>query len=169
MKRIVELSLEKAREWYEKGGELREVALQAYKEKELKPLTYRDVCKELFFDKIAYYIDSDGDIQEFIIPTDCIMCDSNSAVSVHQLKKLLALNKLVNVAKFLNSGWEPDWNNKAEKKWMICLDYSKNKFLIWEYDIYSSSNVYFKTEKLAWQAINILGEETIKLAITENW
>lgn len=34
-KRVIELGIEKAKEWYNKGGELKEVALQAYTEKEL--------------------------------------------------------------------------------------------------------------------------------------
>ncbi|MGN1155281.1 MAG: hypothetical protein ACI4TK_03820 [Agathobacter sp.] len=32
---MVELSFDKAKEWYKKGGELKEIALQAYTEKEL--------------------------------------------------------------------------------------------------------------------------------------
>jgi hypothetical protein len=36
--RNITLTLEKAKEWYKKGGELREIALQAFSEKELNPL-----------------------------------------------------------------------------------------------------------------------------------
>ena len=35
MKKSIEISLDKAREWYKKGGELREIALTAFSEKEL--------------------------------------------------------------------------------------------------------------------------------------
>ena len=36
--RNITLTLEKAKEWYKKGGELKEIALQAFTEKELNPL-----------------------------------------------------------------------------------------------------------------------------------
>ena len=36
--RNITLTLEKAKEWYKKGGELKEIALQAFSEKELNPL-----------------------------------------------------------------------------------------------------------------------------------
>lgn len=41
--RNVNVTLEKAREWYKKGGDLKEVALQAFTEKELKPYDFRQV------------------------------------------------------------------------------------------------------------------------------
>lgn len=45
--RNVSLTLSKAREWYKKGGELREVALQAFTEEELNPLprSWEEYCK----------------------------------------------------------------------------------------------------------------------------
>lgn len=47
--RNITLTLEKAKEWYQKGGELREVALQAYSEEELikveLPKTWEEFCK----------------------------------------------------------------------------------------------------------------------------
>ena len=36
MKKSIEISLDKAREWYKKGGELREIALTAFVEKQTK-------------------------------------------------------------------------------------------------------------------------------------
>ena len=36
--RNITLTLDKAKEWYNKGGDLKQVALQAFSEKELKPL-----------------------------------------------------------------------------------------------------------------------------------
>lgn len=41
--RNVNVTLEKAKEWYKKGGDLKEVALQAFTEKELKPYDFRQV------------------------------------------------------------------------------------------------------------------------------
>ena len=39
--RNVELTLEKAQEWYKKGGDLKEVALQAFTEEELKGINFK--------------------------------------------------------------------------------------------------------------------------------
>lgn len=41
--RNVKLTLEKAQEWYKKGGDLKEVALQAFTEKELKEEAFKNI------------------------------------------------------------------------------------------------------------------------------
>lgn len=47
--RNITLTLEKAKEWYKKGGELKEIALQAYSEEELTktelPRTWKEFCE----------------------------------------------------------------------------------------------------------------------------
>lgn len=45
--RNITLTLDKAKKWYNKGGELREIALQAFTEKELNPLpkSWEEYCK----------------------------------------------------------------------------------------------------------------------------
>ena len=45
--RNITLALDKAQEWYKKGGELREIALQAFTEKELNPLprSWKEFCE----------------------------------------------------------------------------------------------------------------------------
>ena len=45
--RNITLTLDKAKEWYKKGGELKDVALQAFSEKELNPLprSWEEFCK----------------------------------------------------------------------------------------------------------------------------
>lgn len=49
--RNVTLTLDKAKEWYKKGGELKEIALQAFSEKELNPLpkSWDEYCKRYEF------------------------------------------------------------------------------------------------------------------------
>lgn len=46
--RNITLTLDKAKEWYKKGGELREIALQAFTNKELNPIprTWEEFCKQ---------------------------------------------------------------------------------------------------------------------------
>ena len=47
--RTIKISLDKAREWYNKGGELKELALSAFSEEEIKasmlPKTWEEFCK----------------------------------------------------------------------------------------------------------------------------
>lgn len=67
-----------------------------------KNITYKDVCKKLFGDieKIYYYTDSCGDIQ-FCQTTN--IEDENNATTVKQLKRILALNQLLNIAEYYNN------------------------------------------------------------------
>ena len=46
--RNITLTLDKAKEWYKKGGELKEIALQAFTEKELNPLprSWEEFCEK---------------------------------------------------------------------------------------------------------------------------
>ena len=46
--RNITLTLDKAKEWYKKGGELREIALQAFSEKELNtlPRSWEEYCRK---------------------------------------------------------------------------------------------------------------------------
>ena len=113
----------------------------------LKPkLTYEDVVKEL----------GTGTFKEFN-------------------KKLEAIGKLMAVAKYLNknkdgSDWVPDWekvHDDKERIYGIGIDPSDNN----EVRVFrvnperlTTEVVYFRTEALAKQAIEILGEDVIRTA-----
>lgn len=127
-----------------------------------KGLTYEYIAKELFLYKECYFTDTNGKIKStsrLHLGYDQV----NNFTSEKQAEKLLAINKLMNVAKYLNDGWKPDWNNADEKKYYITVDnFSGNSKIIIHYNyIINNSSVYFKTEKLAKEAIGILGEDTI--------
>ena len=66
-----------------------------------KGITYKNVSNKLFNDneKIYYYTDSCGDIQ-FCQTTN--VEDANNATTVKQLKRILALNQLLNIAEYYN-------------------------------------------------------------------
>lgn len=52
-KRTVEITLEKAKEWYKAGGDMREIALQAFKEEELVnkfPKTWEEFISTKYLD-----------------------------------------------------------------------------------------------------------------------
>lgn len=113
-----------------------------------KTLTYEDVAKELFGGRVSFHTEIEGKSHE-------------------HLSKMLAINKLLNVAKYLNGDWKPDWKNEKENKWYIeDLDNEIDT----DYTINCNSRmVYFRTQELAKQAIQILGEETIRLALTTDY
>lgn len=81
-----------------------------------------------------------------------------------QLEQLLALNKLMNVAKYLNDDWEPDFTDPTQK-WYINYDYECLKLCTDFSTSYRRNLIYFKTTSLAYQAIEILGEEEVKKAL----
>ena len=111
-----------------------------------KTITYEDIVKKLYPGK-CYYI-------------------NNNQTSEKQICQLLYLNKLMNVAKYLNGDWEPDWNNSRETKWCLFCDHNNNKKIVtstWQTSHYGC--VHFKSEELALRAIEILGEEEVKKAL----
>lgn len=132
-----------------------------------KKLTYEDVAKELFGNKKdIHYIGEYGDIFK---TKGKRIYDLNNCTSKKQAQKLLAINKLMNVAKYLNGDWQPDWNNKEEFKYHIYYS-NQNEELIIDRVISRQEHItHFKSEELAKQAINILGEETIKLALCTDY
>ena len=113
-----------------------------------KPLTYEDINAKLYEHK--------SNIIQFMNTT-----------SIKHEKKINAINKLLEVAKYLNKDWKPDWKDDNQVKWFIELigdgidiDYAID---------YNSRIVYFPTSELAEQAIQILGEEIIRLALTTDY
>lgn len=83
--RNITLTLDKAREWYKRGGELKEIALQAFTKEELNPLpkSWEEYCK-------GYKV-------PVMIFGQCIP------------NKYIALWKLELLRDCYRQGWEPDW------------------------------------------------------------
>ena len=127
-----------------------------------KGLTYNDVAEKLFKNKKTYFIGALADIS-YYTPT-CNMHQANNAASEKQLKRLLAINKLMNVATYLNGDWKPNFADGTDKWYLLWQGYAK------QLDIIGLSHIryvgpVFKTQKLALQAIEILGEKEVKLAL----
>ena len=124
-----------------------------------KQLTYQDVCEELF-DKGYYYTDEDGYIR---FNGGVANISPNNAVTVHQLGCMLAKNRLANVARYLNGEWK---NYNKDSHYVIWKRGDVNKLEICKPTrLTEHANIIFKSKELAQQAIKILGEETIKLAL----
>ena len=127
-----------------------------------KQLTYEDVCEKLF-DKGHYFIDTKGEI----VYLSFAGLDANSAFTQHQLECILAKNMLANVARYLNGDWKPGKTSSGHfDAYVLYVTPDKNYIgYVKISNCSQNSNVLFKSTKLAKQAIEILGEETIKLAL----
>lgn len=127
-----------------------------------KRLTYSDACRKLFVGYGWFFTDAEGGIHH-TLGGNTYSCANNSATK-HQLECILAKNKLVNVAKYLNAEWKPAVEDTA---WYIISYGNNNIDIVNDYFQHSScsSRIIFKTKDLARQAIEILGEETVKLAL----
>lgn len=127
--------------------------------------TYMDICRELFLNKPSCRLTDLGVIKHATCTSGAIIHHRTISTSKKQLEQLLALNKLMNVAKYLNGDWEPDFLNIEERKWFICYDYEDSMLDTDFSAYYRNSVVYFKSEELTQQAIEILGEEEVKKAL----
>lgn len=124
-----------------------------------KVMTYEDVARELFKDKNRY-----------ITTFSCLKGGKDvTCTSSKQAEKLIAINKLMNVAKYLNGDWKPNWEEADEKKYFIYICPRDCYTSVKSATIHMSDIVYFKSEELAKQAIKILGEQTIKTALSTDW
>lgn len=146
-------------EWYQEGDEIKFRPVE-------KKLTYEDIAKELFNNKGVWRLEYDT-IKEYLKTSNWYYL--NNSTSEKQAQKFLAINKLMNVAKYLNGDWQPNWSDSEESKYYFRWNHTSNELQVGEALVVYSDIVYFKSEKLAKQAIDILGEETIKLALSTDW
>lgn len=65
-----------------------------------KDITYEDICNKILKSKINYYINTSGRIEDTVL--EAKVYDKNNATNKKQLERLLALNQLLNIAKYYN-------------------------------------------------------------------
>ena len=122
--RNIKLSLEKAREFYSKGGEFKDLALSAFTEDEILisklPKTWEEFCKNnLTKYKKSYFIDRESSIKVFVSSrVGDADIDRNLLPSREAAEQHLALMQLHQLRDCYRQGWIPDWNNSIQKK--IC-------------------------------------------------
>ena len=132
-----------------------------------KHLTYEDVCQKLFRNGYCY-VTVDGHIRADGRNKN-LTNEPTNAATTHQLECILAKNKLANVARYLNGEWKEYENNHSSVyKYIIWYNLRTDTLVIEDSHNYTqyTGNIIFKSEELASQAIEILGEETVKLALT---
>ena len=67
--------------------------------------------------------------------------------------KLVALSKLMNIAKYYNGDWKPDWYSYASK-FSISFNHTSRKYIIDSSDCKTSGNVLFKKSEDAQAVID---------------
>lgn len=132
-------------------------------DKEVNPITYDDILKALFFKNKIYWAYKDGIDSDMASPSN--YKDVDNCTSKAQVKRLIAFNKLQNIAKYLNGGWKPNFKDHS-KNWYIYKDilcgvtfnYTTNK-----------GTVYFKNADLAKEAIQLMGKESLNDLFSTDW
>lgn len=77
----------------------------------------------------------------------CISLDTEERpiiVSNTNRKKLMAINKLMDIADYYNKGWKPNWINIDEHKFFILYDNIDKIYTDGYNTTFSSNTVYFK-------------------------
>lgn len=74
--------------------------------------------------------------------------------SIRNNKKLDAINKLINIARYYNGDWKPDWSNSKENKYCIKFNYHKDRFYVDYNNSIGAGDVFFKNSEDARAVIN---------------
>lgn len=129
-----------------------------------KPITYDDICKELYFDKTAYWLSCTNISSTTVGETN--YNDINNCTSIAQAKRVAAFIKLQNIAKYLNGGWKPCFDGNHQN-WNICKD--SDTFSAMYTRVIDKANVYFKSEDLTNEAIRLMGKESLDDLFSTDW
>ena len=144
-----------------------------------KPITYDDICRELFLNKDAWFLNHDT-IDSWV-QTLSNFRDLDNCTSKAQAKRMIAFNKLQNIAKYLNDGWKPNFDDILQEKFYISYTGDEPESdlpvdLLKSYQVYCKvdepvyeSSIYFKTEKLACEAIRLMGKESLNDLFSTDW
>jgi hypothetical protein len=129
-----------------------------------KPITYDDICKELFFGKKIYWSYKGGVDTDKASPSN--YNDVDNCTSEAQVKRLNAFNKLQNIAKYLNGGWKPNFD-RDDEKWNINKD--GDTFIEMYTRKLNKASVYFKSQELTKEAIRLMGEDSLNDLFSTDW
>ena len=128
--RNVKISLEKAREWYNQGGELKELALSAFNEEEIKeikkivlPNTWEEFCEmyPVEEDGEEWYIDVDSNTTYVYKGARTPKFYKNVLPSLKAAEAHRALMQLHQLRDCYRQGWKPDWEDDDIIKYCIVL------------------------------------------------
>ena len=108
--RLIRISLDTAKRWYEQGGELKDMALVAFTLEELGeklPSTFDEYLERCA--KWGIKVDAED------------YTDRNPQIE--------ALKKLILLRNFYNNGWKPDWSDYLVSKYAIKRTYNREEVI----------------------------------------
>ena len=157
--RTIQLTLEKAKEFYKKGGEFKDLALSAFTEEELTkvelPKTWEEFCANYKIQKGECFINSNSVI-EYTPPSSILrlVCtDSNLLPNTKAAEAHLALMRLHHLRDCYRQGWVPDWGNNDLPKYCIFPLNKEQKFDVDSFYI-RHAFLSFQSRKLAEEFLN---------------
>ena len=127
-------------------------------------ITYDDVLKELYYKKTAYWVSSSN--IKHATTGEGSYNDINNCASKAQCKRMVAFNKLQNIAKYLNKGCNPDF--PGSNNYTICKNYAGEYSLLGNRKRQAGA-IYFMTKDLANEAIRLMGEESLNDLFSTGW
>ena len=138
--RQINLPLDTARRWYEQGGELREMALGAFDEKEL-------IGNRLPKSWEEYRAMKGDEGEKANAALNFAYTSINSAFpDYHDTQKHIVLMKLHLLRDEYRRGWKPEWGNIDESKFVI--EMAGNELVVENYGI-TRHSLSFQDEKTA--------------------
>lgn len=148
--RTIKLTLEKAKEFYKKGGEFRDLALSAYTEEELTkvelPKTWEEFCDNYKIQKEECFIASNSVIVNVSSSDTRLICsDRNLLPNKQAAEAHLALMQLHQLRDCYRQGWKPDWTIPKSN---FAIFYMKGRYTVEEF-IYSREFLTFQTREIA--------------------
>lgn len=75
-------------------------------------------------------------------------------VSTYCIDKILAISQLMNIARYYNGDWKPNWSNIDKYKYYIIYNGGDDTYEVDYNSIYTNSNIYFKNQKDAQAVID---------------
>jgi len=119
-KRNILITIHKAKEWYNEGGELRKIALQAYSEEELTeiklPESWQEYCNNYPKQKHETYIGIFSTIESYNKISDRHhIQDKNTCPSEKSAEAHLALSQLEQLRDCYRQGDIPDFTKQTDK------------------------------------------------------
>lgn len=61
--------------------------------------------------------------------------------------RLSAISQLMNIAKYYNGNWQPNWSNSKENKYCIKFDYHKDRFYVDYNNSIGIGDIFFKNSE----------------------
>lgn len=152
--RSIKISLDKARDWYNRGGEYKELALSAFTENEITtsalPNTWEEFCNMYPVKDDEWYISASSNIIRMSQGKRYTFYNCNILPSLQSAKAHLALMQLHQLRDCYRQGWVPDWKDDIIK---YCIVLESNRCVIYK-NITTCNFLSFQSMELAKKFLN---------------